>query len=220
MTLEHMLADDERIKMENPEVVSQPDESTVPFVAAKPKRTGLIIVGVVVLVAVLAGAAFVGGRLLNNQTAQPTDKGGLVMKGGSGGANVSVQIERAKELPDAPPDANGLFAERKDNSLFVAIGDKFMVQVDKNGTVNTQTDGNGQQVEIVVTSDTTIYKDATDMVDLKTQPADGKIQQQVAPGSLDEIGPNSIVSAWGEKRGDRVIARVLFYTQPFRMKGP
>lgn len=206
--------------MADPEVVSQPDESAELPVAVKPRRTGLIIVGVVALVAVLAGAAFVGGRLLNNQPTQPTGKGSLMMSGGPGGASVSVQIERAKELPDAAPDANGLFAQRKDNSIFVTIGDKFMVQVDKNGTVNTQTDGNGQQLEIVVTNETVIYKDATQMMDIKTQPADGKVQQQVAPGSLDEIGSNSFVSAWGERRGDRVIAKVLMYSQPVAFKGP
>ncbi len=207
--------------MDDPEVVSQPAESDALLVAAKPRRTGLIVAGVVALVLVLGGAAFVGGRLLNNQPAQTGGPGGLVMKGsGAGGSQVSVQIERAKELPEAAPDATGLFAQRKDNSLFVTIGNKFMVQVDKNGTVNSQTDGNGQQLEIVVTSDTVIYKDATDMVNMKAPPADGKVQQQVAPGSLDEIDTNSFVSAWGERRGDRVIAKVLMYSTPVMFKGP
>ncbi len=112
--------------------------------APKRKRTGLIVGGGIALIVLLAGAAFVGGRLLNNQPAQTAGPGGLVMKGGGpGGGQVSVQIERARELPEAAPDATGLFAERKDNSIFVTIGNKFMVQVDKNGTVNTQTDGNG-----------------------------------------------------------------------------
>ena len=43
-------------------------------------------------------------------------------------------------------------------------------------------------------------------------PADGKVQQKVEAGSLDGIGTNSFVSAWGERRGDRVIARVVVYT--------
>ncbi len=206
--------------MENQDVTSIPAEAPVDPVAPKPRRTKLII-GVVALVVLLGGAAFVGGRLLNNQAAQPEGPSGLVMKGGGPGAGgISVQIERAKELPEAAPDATGLFAQRKDNSIFVTIGNKFMVQVDKNGTVNSQTDGNGQQLEIVVTSDTVIYKDATEMVNMKAPPPDGKVQQQVAPGSLDEIGQNSFVSAWGERRGDRVIARVLMYNKPVMMKGP
>jgi hypothetical protein len=101
----------------------------------------------------------------------------------------------------------------------VTIGSEFMVQVDKNGTVNTQTNGNGDKLEVVVTGDTKIYKDVT-QAGLSAPPSDGKVQQQVAAGSLDEIGSNSFVSAWGERRGDRVIAKVLFYSQPMMFKRP
>lgn len=205
--------------MEFQDVTSTPDEVPVDPVRPKPRRTKLIV-GVVALVILLAGAAFVGGRLLNNGPAQAGGPGGLVMKGGPNAGGVSVQLLPAKELPQTSPDATGLFASRKDNSLFVTIGNKFMVQVDKNGAVNTQTDGNGQQLEIVVTSDTVVYKDATDMVNMQAPPADGKVQQQVAPGSLDEIGQNSFVSAWGERRGDRVIAKVLMYSTPRILKAP
>lgn len=202
--------------METQDVATVPDESPVDEVVAKPRRTKLIV-GMVALVVLLAGAAFVGGRLLNQQAQQTGGPNGMMMMSdgpGGGGQGVSVELVRAKELPEAEPAATGLFAERKDNSIFVTIGNKFMVQVDQNGAVNTQTDGNGQQLEIVVTGDTTLYKDATRMMDVKTQPVDGKLQQQVAPGSLDEIGANSMVTAWGERRGDRVIATVLFYSQP------
>lgn len=205
--------------METQDVTSTPDELPVDTVAPKPRRTKLIV-GVVAVVVLLAGAAFVGGRLLNNGPAQAGGPGGLVMKGGPGGGGISVQIVPAKELPQSSPDATGLFASRKDNSLFVTIGNKFMVQVDKSGAVNTQTDSNGQQLEIVVTSDTVVYKDATDMGNMQAPPADGKVQQQVAPGSLDEIGQNSFVSAWGERRGDRVIAKVLMYSTPRILKAP
>ncbi len=186
----------------------------------KARRTGLIVGGVIALIVLLAGAAFVGGRLLN-QNAPAGGPGNMVMAGGpAGGQRVSLQIEPAKELPSTAPDVRGLFSERKDNSIFVTIGDKFMVQVDKNGTVNTQTNGNGDKLEVVVTSDTTIYKDVTQASLNGAPPGDGKVQQQVAPGSLDEIGSNSFVSAWGERRGDRVIARVLLYSQPMMIKVP
>ena len=182
----------------------------------KRKRTGLII-GVIVLIVLVGGAAFVGGRLLN-QAVPAGGPGGMMIGGGpAGGQGVSVEMVPAKELPTAEPDAMGLFAERKDNSIYVTSGDKFMVRVDKNGVVDTQTEGNGDKLEVVVTSDTTIYKS---MPPDGIPPSGGKVQQQVAPGSLDEIGTNSIVSAWGERRGDRVIARVLVYEQPMLMKKP
>jgi hypothetical protein len=197
------------------------EENTVSTTPPKKKRTSLIIGGVVALIVLLGGAAFVGGRLLNNQPAQPNGNGGLMVKGGPGGGQaVSLEIESAKELPEAKPEAMGIFAERTDNSIFVTIGNKFMVQVDKNGTVNTQTDGNGDKLEVVVTGDTKIYKDVTEASLEGPPPANGKVQQKVAAGSLDDIGSNSFVSAWGEKRGDRVIATVLMYSQPMMFKGP
>ncbi len=206
--------------MENPEAVAQSSEQPIPQTAPKPKRTALIIAGVIVLVALLGGAAFVGGQLLNQQ-APAGDPNSRVLAGGPGGKQgISVRLERAKELPEAAPDVTGLFSERKDNSIFVTVGDKFMVRVGKDGSVDVQTDGNGQKLEVVVTSETTIYKDVTQLVDIKTQPSDGKVQQQVEPGSIDEIGANSFVSAWGERRGDRLIAKVLVYSQPLMIKAP
>jgi hypothetical protein len=40
------------------------------------------------------------------------------------------------------------------------------------------------------------------------------IQQVVEPGTLDEIGDGSMLTVWGKKTGDRIIADVLVYTQP------
>ena len=206
--------------METHDVTSIPDEVPVDPITPKPKRTKLIV-GVIALIVLLGGAAFVGGRLLNNQPTQAMGQGGLMINGGPGGGQtVSVQIVPSKDLPSAAPDVRGLFSERKDNSIFVTIGDKFMVQVDKNGTVKTQTDGNGDKLEVVVTGDTTIYKDVT-QASLSNPPPNGsKVEQQVAAGSLDEIGGNSFVSAWGERNGDRLIARVLLYSQPMMIKRP
>jgi hypothetical protein len=53
--------------------------------------------------------------------------------------------------------------------------------------------------EVVVTTDTVLYKDVTGEQFGKGSPppVDGRVQQQGEAGSLDEIGDNSIVSAWG-----------------------
>ncbi len=183
------------------------ENNTVGSTTPQKKRTRLIVGGVITLIVLLAGAAFVGGRLLNNQS---TQAGGLGDK-----QSISFHIERANELPQTEPDVTGLFAERKDNSIFVTIGSgAFTVQPSKDGTANVQTDGNGQKLEVVVTGETTVYKDVTQMPGPDSLPSDGKVQQKVAPGSLDELSKNSIISAWGERRGDRVIATILLYEQP------
>ncbi len=102
----------------------------------------------------------------------------------------------------------------------MTIGDKVTVAVSKDGSVDTQTDGNGQKLEVVVTSETTVYKDVTEPPEVNALPSDGKIHQKVAPGSLDEIGSHSFISAWGERRGDRLIAKVLMYSPAFMIKAP
>ncbi len=73
----------------------------------------------------------------------------------------------------------------------------------------------GPTVEVVVTPQTTVYRDVT-MRQFNDHPASGsiKLQQVVEPSSLDEIGQDSFVTAWGKKTGDRIIADVLVYTLP------
>lgn len=38
-----------------------------------------------------------------------------------------------------------------------------------------------------------------------------EIKMEVEPGNADEIGINSFVTVWGERRGDRVIADVILF---------
>jgi hypothetical protein len=81
------------------------------------------------------------------------------------------------------------------------------VRLEVDGEVGAGHDG--PVVEVVVTHDTLVYCDATRYV--PEEAIDGKIQQVLEPGSLDEIGAHSIISAWGQERGDRVLADVLIY---------
>lgn len=211
--------------MSDQEIVSnEVQASDEPLLPMKPrKRTGLIISGAVLLLA-LIGAAFVGGQLLN-RGGEPGGQGGamhIVSQGGPGGGQaMSLEIVPAKELPGAPPDVAGLFASRGDQSVTVseASGGRVMMQVDQSGKVTSQTDGASRDTEVVVTADTLIYRDAT-QPDPANLPADGKVQQKVEAGTLDEIGENSFVSAWGERRGDRLIARMILYSKPMIFSAP
>jgi len=172
----------------------------------------LTIGGILLLALLLAGAAFVGGRLLNGQgLGQSTDNGSGPSLMGPNGPS-SVDFEPAKELPQSPADVSGLFDHRQDKSLFIKAGGMVTVQRDKNGNVTG--DSTGQAVEVVVTSQTTIYNDVT-MRQFDGQPADGqKIQQVLEPGSLDDIGTAYHILIWGKKTGDRYIADVLVYSAP------
>ncbi len=171
------------------------------------KRSIWTVIGVV-SVLLLTGAAFVGGRMLNTQN-QSDDEGnvfGSVTTRGFGGAR-SFDILAADEIPPSSPDASGILIQREDNSLIVGTGD-VEIHVD-DGEIGSS--HSGPEVEVVVTHDTAVYCDETDYT--ASAAKDGKIQQVLKPTSLEEIETNSTISAWGEKRGDRLFAEVLVYRE-------
>ncbi len=187
---------------------------------AAPKKKGLLIgIGIAVLVVLLAGAAFVGGRLLNGQGLPGLSSQGPIFSiGPGGGKSVRINagdIQPAKELPQTPADVRGLFDHRQDNSIFIGTGNVMMsVMKDQSGQVHTSASHSGPVLEVVVTNQTTIYKDVT-MEQFNGPPPQGqKIKQVVEPGSLDEVGQYSDITIWGRKTGDRYIADVLVYTSP------
>ena len=182
------------------------------------KKLVLITVGLVVLVAVLAGAAFVGAQLLagQGQPAQALKSGLTMMTGQNGkpGQTFQGNTQPAKELPQTPADVRGVFDHRKDNSLFVGTGVIIRTaQKDQGGNVTSSSTYDGPVVEVVVTPQTIVYSDVTNR-QFNGQPPSGKIQQVVEQGSLDEVGKDSLVHAWGKKTGDRIIADVIVYSLP------
>jgi hypothetical protein len=181
------------------------------------KRT--FFVGGVVLVLLLAGAAFVGARLINGQGLPLLSSGRPFFSLGKGGNN-SVRInaddiQPAKELPQTPADVRGLFDHRQDNSIFIGTG-KVMVSVEAgpSGSVKTSSSHDGPTVEVVVTTQTKLYMDVT-MKQFDGPPPQGqKIQQVLEPGSAGEVGQNSMITVWGKQTGDRFIAEVIVYMPP------
>ncbi|GAB4581645.1 MAG: hypothetical protein Fur0022_43940 [Anaerolineales bacterium] len=178
--------------------------------------------GLLVLVVLLVAAAFVGGQLLNraNPQAGGPNGPGLVISGqGSGGGErmeVQLQVTPAPELPTRQPDANGLFISREDNTISIGTGNVTMI-IDSEGQSSSNYEG--PVVEIVVTGDTQVYKEVNNF---PGPPGTGEteqvIQQEVAEGSIEELGENSHVSVWGRKVGDRIIADILVYSEPVVMK--
>jgi hypothetical protein len=163
------------------------------------KRKILIISGILVLVLLLGGAAYIGGRLLNGQGLPGFSSGGK-------------NFQLAAELPQTPADVDGVFESRQDNSILVGTGKVTVIEQKDQSGPHVSTEHDGPTVEIVVTTQTTIYEDVTQRVfDSASSQA---VQQVVEPGSLDEIGPGSMLTVWGRKTGDRYIADVLVYSLP------
>ncbi len=184
------------------------------------KKPILIIGVIIVLVLLLASAAFVGGWLLNGQGLPGLSLGGPgLFLGGGNGKEVRVNlgdIQPAKELPQTPADVRGAFDHRQNNSIFIGTG-KVTIGVEINGdtgNVQTSSSHDGPTVEIVVTTQTVVYCDVT-MKQFDGPPPEGqKIQQVVKTGLLDDLGQTSMITVWGKKTGDRIIADVLVYTSP------
>ncbi len=210
-------------KIENsPTIESQPVEKK------PPRKTALFVAAGLALVLLMGGAAYTAGRLLNHHAAgsgKPMAIGGpgsgaMLSGAGPGGKTTyKLDFEPAEELPKTEADARGIFTKKEDNSIFIGTGKvSIMAAVGKGGgsggdDAHIDTNYDGPVVEIVVTGDTTLYKDVTEMSPGKVE-SGAPIRQKVAPGSVEEIDQNSMISVWGKKVGDRIIADVLLYSLP------
>lgn len=186
----------------------------------------LITLGFIVVV--VGASAFVGGRMLNGKVGPL----GLGLPMGEGEVmSISVQVTPAEELPTTPPEAVGLFVERKDNAIVLATvsmegGGKGVIVAsggDSGSSEEPSFSGppkDGPQVEVVVSNETTIYLETTVP---PGPPASGEnvvLQQTVEEGTLDDLTSQSFVTVWGRKSGDRIIADVVFISNPVMFKRP
>lgn len=183
----------------------------------------ILIIGGLMVIAILIGAAFVAGQMWatpEEAAANAPDGGGRVMEivenDGSGPFGVRVSFEPAPELPDRPAEISGIFVRREDDSIFVGTGEiELDVEVDGNTGKRTVTaNHSGPVVEVVVAQDTTIYKDITkiEVGPEARESGEQKVQQVVQPdASLDQVAENTEFEVWGERRGDRVVAEVVVY---------
>ena len=176
------------------------------------KRITWIVIGILALV-LLAAGAFTAGQLLLAGEESPDNGKPMVNISTGNGPAISAELVPAEEVPESPPDVVGAFSRRQDNSIFVDETEGgFMITRDANGSFSVA-NATGRIKEVVVTRETLVYVNLT-LENLDTAVVDGKLYQQVEPGSVEEIGEMSFVQAWGEMHGDRLIASVLLYNRP------
>ena len=162
----------------------------------------------------IGAAAFIGGRMLNGKI-------GFTGVGGPNPGRVSISLNDITPAPELPPtraDATGLFVERKDNSIVVQAV-TFGQSVGGVSGDSPMDENSGVKIEVVVTTETKIYKDVTQI----PEPVNGEIhnlQQAADEGNLDDLNSETFVSVWGRRSGDRIIADVLFYSDPRTIKKP
>ena len=172
----------------------------------KPVSTYLIGMGLIVLLALVT---FVAARYMNAGLGSFT---GEEEQGGN--------LIQSEELPQTEPQTMGVFVERNDNSIIVAPADSIHIMVpDPNGEGEPvmEADYVGDKVEVVISNDTTIYRDVTPM---DRGNANKDVQQILELSTIDAISPQSVITVWGRKAGDRILADVILFLSPFQKGAP
>ncbi len=140
----------------------------------------------------------------------------LVRDSGSGPVSVRISVEPSPELPDRPAEASGIFVRSEDNSIIVGTGGiELNVNVEQVAgaapTHELSLSHDGPEIEVVVTHETVLYQEETEMPS-PSKSGDYTIQQVIKlVDSLDEIGKNTELQVWDRRSGDRVVAEVLVY---------
>jgi len=168
----------------------------------KPVSPYLIGSGLIIL---LAFVTFVAARYMNGGpgsfTGEEEHRGNLI---------------QSEELPKAEPQTMGVFAERKDNIIIVAPADSIRIMApgpNQEGEPKMEADYVGDKVEVVISNDTTIYRDVTPM---GPENAEKDIHQVLELSTIDVISPQSVITVWGRKAGDRILADVILFLSPFQ----
>ena len=176
------------------------------------KKLYLIIV---VVVLVIGAAAFIGGRFLTGQAGLMPNF--LTGENPGGMTSVAINMNPAPELPTTNPETFALFISRNDNSITVQ---PLSMNAGPGGVIAPPSESASEpKVEVVITNETKIYRDATDLG--TTPPKEGQtVQQVVEPGSLDELTSQTTVVVWGRKNGDRIIADVIAFYSPVVIQQP
>ncbi len=190
------------------------------------KKTYFVLALVVIVV---GAAAFLAGRLVNGG---PGALNFLSLGNGMQTMSFSLQMTPAPELPAAEPTASGTFLSRQDNTIKIqtipmmaaggsggVAGGSVVVSSGDAGQVQSisPAGSDGPKIEVVITNETKIYRDATEM---PAQPSTDSmaVQQKVVPGTLDELNTQTMVMVWGRKSGDRLIADVISFSNPIVIK--
>lgn len=173
------------------------------------KQINMKLLAILIFAAVVIPTAAIAGRYLKGNLGGDSQTAPLVKQGdGYARQGNFIDVRPSALLPAGSPDAGGVLVERKDNLLFVGTG---LLSAYKNELGAWEMRHDGPVVEVVITQLTEIYRDDTLRM-LEGEGPNGSMDQALGPGTLAEIaGRDLYISAWGEKRDDRLIARVLVY---------
>ncbi len=184
------------------------------------KKTMFILLGGLALVAVLAAGTFTAVQLLNTNPAdEELPVGAMVFEDvfddGSGNpVTVKTIVKPAAELPQRPAEAGGIFLRAEDNSYFVGTGSISLNVSVINGERSVAAEHSGPELEVIVGHDTIFYDDITELQFEASESTENRVQQEVRVAEQpDEMPEAANITAWGERRGDRVFADVIVFSE-------
>jgi hypothetical protein len=171
------------------------DKALIGGAGAKVNRVRTpLLTGILLVVGVL------GAYVLGRQVAGREQAGASSTIVDMAAGVVVNQLEGAEELPLYEPSIQGIVDHVQDNSIFVRQLPP-LDQIAEQMAVDF-----GPTLEVVVTGDTIVYE-----VLPSDAPVDGVIYEKVGNGSPEDISGSHLITVWGEKRGDRIVADVLKY---------
>ena len=126
---------------------------------------------------------------------------------------------RLPELPDEEAAAFGIVIGRQDDTLTVGTGAiELAVEVEVDaGTgqekMSVVPSSNGPELEVLLTRDTLLYRDVTDIAgQMPDESGEVTIMQEIRPVTdSSQIQEQMEVEVWGERRGDRIVAEVVIF---------
>jgi hypothetical protein len=185
--------------------------------------SGLLLIAA----AITAGAVFGLSRLSTPTASAQETKPEQVMivaveevkNGERFGGEVRINFTDPPELPDRGADAAGLYLNQDGDELTLGTGAievDVSVEVvnDQEPTTVVNASHDGDKVQLSVDGNTVYYRDATERPEITKEVVDaGQLQltRVLETGSLDEVGENMMVRAWGEVKDGHLIADLIVY---------
>jgi hypothetical protein len=169
-----------------------------------------LIMGILTLF--VAVAAFLAGKMFTREIRPSIADESLA--NGRFSFSSSNNITPAAELPTTPPEISGLYVEHQDHTMMIHT-----VSFDPGigGILGDSVDVNSApKVEIILTGKTTIYRNTTEM----SPSSSHAINQTVEASTPNELIPPTMITVWGRKSGDRIIADVLLFSNSLNIQKP
>jgi hypothetical protein len=188
--------------------------------------SGMLVIAAVIAAGAIYGVSNLSASPVSAQEQQPKPEKVVLLSieeiknGERFGGDVRITFVDPPELPEQAANAAGLFLGRAGDVLTVGTG---LIEVDVSieaindqepvTTINASHDGD--DVQVAVDGDTVYYKDVTERPEIAPEmvaAGQHQVTLELEPGSLDEIGDNMEIRAWGEVVNGQLVADVLVYS--------